>query len=81
MLHAVKKSRQINSFSEVHPPHPRDLYARYGERSTPNAIHTTTREEPAQPSPTSHIPMRQISTVQKILNDLPGPDEGVKKEH
>lgn len=80
MLHAVKKSRQINSFTVVHPLHPRDLFARYGERATPNAIHTTTREETVTPSPTSHVPSRQISIVQKILADLPSPDDdhGIK---
>lgn len=81
MLHAVKKSRKINSFSVVHPPHPRDLFARYGERATPNAIHTTTRDETVSPSPTSHVPSRQISTVQKILDTLPPiDDEGIKKK-
>lgn len=41
MYTAGKKTRAINSFKRTSVIRPRDLYARYGERFNPRAIHGT----------------------------------------
>lgn len=78
MYSASKKTRAINSFKRTAVISPRDLYARYGMRINPKAIHSTDDSSPAAVVPEGSAVIQQMIRGQdelrqalKSKDDLP----------
>lgn len=70
MYQATKKTRAINAFKRMRVVKPRDLYARYGERVNPKAIHGTTSNEPSAVVPSGQSVIGSMVSAQKLLRSM-----------
>lgn len=67
MYSASKKTRAINSFKRTAVISPRDLYARYGLRINPKAIHSTDGTTSTAVVPEGSAVIQQMITGQEEL--------------
>lgn len=70
MYQASKKTRSINAFKRMRVVKPRDLYARYGERVNPKAIHGTTANEPSTVVPPGQSVIGSMVSAQELLRTV-----------
>lgn len=70
MYQATKKTRMINSFKRMRIVKPRDLYAKYGERINPRAIHGTTSNEPSAVVPPGQSVIGSMVSAQNLLKSV-----------
>lgn len=67
MYTAPKKTRRINSFVRTSVIKPRDLYARYGERFNPRAIHGTDASTPDDVAPVGSAVIQSMISAQQMI--------------
>lgn len=67
MYTAGKKTKAINAFIRTSVVHPRDLYARYGERVNPRAIHGTDATTPSDVVPNGGSVIQSMIAGQESL--------------
>lgn len=67
MYTASKKTRAINAFKRTSIISPRDLYARYGMRINPKAIHSTDGSSPTAVVPEGSAVIQQMISGQEQL--------------
>lgn len=70
MYQATKKTRAINAFKRMRIVKPRDLYARYGERVNPKAIHGTTANQPSTVVPPGQSVIGSMVSAQELLRSV-----------
>lgn len=70
MYQATKKTRAINAFKRMRVVKPRDLYARYGERVNPKAIHGTSANEPSTVVPSGQSVIGSMVSAQELLRTV-----------
>lgn len=67
MYTAGKKTKAINAFKRTSVVSPRDLYARYGERVNPRAIHGTDATTPCDVVPNGGSVIQSMIAGQESL--------------
>lgn len=69
MYTAPKKTRVINSFKRTAVQSPRDLYARYGQRMNPRAIHGSNGRDNSNVIPPGTSVIQSMIAAQRVLDD------------
>lgn len=69
MYSASKKTRSINAFRRECPVNARDLYAKYGMRINPKAVHGTDSKTSATVIPEGSSVIGSMISAQKVLRD------------
>lgn len=69
MYSASKKTRSINSFKRECPVNARDLYAKYGMRINPRAVHGTDSKTSVTVVPEGASVIGSMISAQKVLRD------------
>lgn len=69
MYTASKKTRSINAFKRECPVNARDLYAKYGMRINPKAVHGTDAKTSATVVPEGASVIGSMISAQKVLRD------------
>lgn len=67
MYTATKKTRQINAFKRTSVIKARDIYARYGMRFNPKAIHSTDAKTPADVVPSGSAVIDSMIQAQQMI--------------
>lgn len=75
MYPASKKTRAINSFKRTAVVSPRDLYARYGMRINPKAIHSCAQGESSTVVPEGSSMIQQMILGQESLRKSTAQDD------
>lgn len=75
MYSASKKTRAINSFKRTAVISPRDLYARYGMRVNPKAIHSTDGSTSSAVVPEGSAVIQQMIKGQEELRQALKPED------
>lgn len=76
MYSATKKTRSINAFRRECPVNARDLYAKYGMRINPKAVHGTDSKSSATVIPEGSSVIGSMISAQNVLrNNVKSPEQ------